>query len=158
LIIDLAHSGHKTRQDIIKIAYEQEKGHLIAYTHGSSEDDIEEQWKDKMSERAIKKSEIEQIIRNHGIIGLGVSRPFFPNTRKLAERIYDISQVDKGIDSVAIGSDFGGIPPAFLNEIRNPDDMKKLADILSEEFNLNDKNINKILRENARDWIKQVID
>ena len=134
------------------------KGNLVSYTHGSSEEDIMGEWKDKMGERALKTTEVERLVKMGGIIGLGVTKPFFSSTRKIAERINDVAQLENGIDRIAIGTDFGGIPPMFLNEIKNPDDFKLLADLLSHDFNLSDEKVNKVLRQNARDWIQKAID
>lgn len=158
LIIDLAHAGYKTRQDIMGLAEDLGKGHLVSYTHGSSENDIMEAWKDKMGERALKTAEVERLVKIGGIIGLGVTQPFFSNTRKIAERINDITQLENGVNKIAIGTDFGGVPPVFLNEIRNPDDFKKLADLLSGDFNMSDERVNKILRLNVREWMQKAID
>lgn len=158
LIIDLAHSGYKTRQDIMGIAKDAGKGHLISYTHGSSEEDIVDSWKDKVGERALKPEEIQEIIKNGGIIGLGVSEPFFSSTQKVAERIDAISQQEGGIDHLAIGTDFGGVPPEFLKEIKNPEDFKILADILASDFKMNEGDINKVLRSNAKEWLRSAID
>lgn len=158
LIIDLAHSNYKTRQDIITLAQDLKKGHLVSYTHGSSEEDIMESWKGKIGDRALKKEEVGQIVNIGGIIGLGVTQPFFSSTRRIAERINDVAQLDDGINKIAIGTDFGGVPPAFMNEIKNPNDFKKLADILSGDFEMSDESINKVLRSNTREWIQKAID
>lgn len=157
LIVDLAHAGYRTRQDVILMANDFDKGNLISYTHGSIEEDLSEEWKGKAGERLLKKEEVTQIIKMGGIIGLGVTKPFFDDTRKVAERIDSIAQLDKGIERVAIGTDFGGVPPVFMNDINNPDDFKKLGDILSEGFNMSDDNISKVLRHNAKRWIKRAI-
>ena len=158
LIIDLAHSGFQTRQVVMDLAEAQGKGALVSYTHGSSEADLAGEYKDRMGERALKKEEVERLIRLGGIIGLGVTQPFFANTRKLAERINEIAQINNGINSVALGTDFGGIMPEMLNEIRNPDDFKVLADLLSVDFGMSDVDVNKVLRSNAREWIQKAID
>ena len=157
LIIDLAHSNYKTRQDVMALATELGKGHLVSYTHGASEQDISDSWKNKISERALKKEEIEQIVKMGGMIGLGVSEPFYSSARKVAERINETAQLDHGIEQIAIGTDFGGVPPEFLNDIKSPDDFKKLADILSADFGMSDEQVNKILRSNAPEWIKEAI-
>jgi microsomal dipeptidase-like Zn-dependent dipeptidase len=158
LIIDLAHSGYKTRQDIMNLAEDFGRGYLVCYSHGSSEEDIIDAWKSKIGERALKPDEIKRIIKIGGIIGLGVTQPFFSSTRRIAERINDIIQLENGINRIAIGTDFGGVPPVFLNEIRSPDDFKKLADLLSKDFNISEEQINRILRRNVKEWIQQAID
>lgn len=157
IIIDLAHSSFKTRQDAIEIAKDFGKGNLVSYTHGSAEEDIAPAWQGKLGERALKKEEIERIIKMGGIIGLGVTKPFFNNTKKVAERINNIIQIEGGLDRVAIGTDFGGVTPYMINDIKSPEDMKILADMLSESFGLRDEEVNKILRINAKNWIKNAI-
>jgi len=158
LVIDLAHSNYKTRQDVISLAKDGGKGHLVSYSHGCAEEDVMDSWKGKMGERALKDEEISQIVKIGGIIGLGVTKPFFSSTRKVAERINEIAQLKGGIEAVAIGTDFGGVPPAFLNEIRNPEGFKILADTLSEDFNIKDEDVNKVLRKNAKEWIKRAVE
>jgi len=157
LIIDLAHSTEKTRKDVMDLAQKSGRGNLIAYTHGSTVDDIIESWKDKIGERALKQEEVERLVRGGGIMGLGVSRPFFSGIESLTERINKLAKLKNGIDRVAIGADFGGVPPEWLTEIRSPEDFKKIADLLSEEFNMDSKQINKVLRSNAKNWIKKAI-
>ncbi len=158
LIIDLAHTGFKTRQAVMVLAQEKMKGHLISYTHGSSIDDLIESWKGKVGEnRLLTQTEIKDIVKMGGMIGLGVSKPFFDSTRKVAERIDSIAQLDKGIDSIAIGTDFGGVAPEWLNEIKKPEDFYILGDILSRDFGMSDEEINKIVRKNAKDWNKRAI-
>lgn len=158
LIIDLAHSGYKTRQAVIEIAGNLDKGNLISYTHGCAEEDIIDSWQGKVGERALKKEEFQQIIKNGGIIGLGVTKPFFKNTKKVAERIDTISQTEGGVDNIAIGTDFGGVVPEWLNEIKKPDDFKILADMLADDFKMGEEDINKIIRLNVKNWIRNAID
>jgi len=158
LIIDLAHASYKTRQDIIGIATDLDKGNLISYTHGCTEEDIMDSWKGRVGERALKQGEVSQIVKAGGIIGLGVSQPFFASTRKVAERIDEIAHTTGRIDNIAIGTDFGGVTPQWLNEIKNPADFKILADILGGEFKMSEADIQKVLRSNVKDWIKGAID
>ncbi|MFC1647583.1 membrane dipeptidase [Patescibacteria group bacterium] len=154
LIVDLAHSGEKTRQGIMSIAEDEGRGHLISYTHGSTEDDLMSGNK----ERVLTKEEVKRIVRMDGIIGLGVTEPFFSGARGIAERIYDIAQLDGGIHRVAIGTDFGGVSPSEMKEIKSIDDFYKLADILADDFNMNDLDIDRVLRANVRKWIQEAID
>lgn len=158
LIVDLAHSNYKTRKDVIEMAKDLGKGHLVSYTHGSQEEDLVDAWKDKMGERALKAKEVEEIINNGGIIGLGVTVPFFSSTKKVAERIDTITQEQGSVENIAIGTDFGGVPPAFMHDIKNPEDFKKFANILSSQFGMSDDDIDKVLRANAQEWIKKAID
>jgi microsomal dipeptidase-like Zn-dependent dipeptidase len=157
LIVDLAHSGEKTRKDVMDLAAERERGNLVAYTHGSTMDDIIESWKGKIGERALKQEEVKRLVKIGGIIGVSVSEPFFSGAEKVAERINSIAKLEHGIDRLGIGTDFGGVAPEWLKEIHNAEDLRILADMLSEEFNMDSKNINKVLRANAKEWIKKAI-
>lgn len=159
LIIDLAHTGYKPRQEVMGLAEDRNKGNLVSYTHGAAMEDLIDSWKGKVGEnRLLTQEEIKRIVKMGGIIGLGVSKPFFENTRKVAERIDSIAQLDDGIDRVAIGTDFGGVAPEWLNEIKKPEDFHILADALSHDFGMSDEAINKVMRANAKNWIKNAIE
>jgi len=157
LVVDLAHSGYKTRQDVMGIAEESGAGNRVSYTHGSTKEDISSDWVSKIGERALKKEEVERIIRMGGIIGLGVSQPFFSGSRHVAERINEIAQTTGHIDRLAIGSDFGGLPPGLTTDIKGPEDLVKIADVLSEQFGLSDEQIKKVMWDNAKEWLSQAI-
>jgi microsomal dipeptidase-like Zn-dependent dipeptidase len=154
LIVDLAHSGANTRRDVIETARDRGVGHLVSYTHGCTEEDIEDAWRNKTGERALGKNEFQELIKMGSIIGLGVTKPFFASTRKVAERINEACQIEGGVEKIAVGSDFGGVPPQFLNEIKSVKDFDILAEELSVNFGLSDDHINKILRTNIKDWLK----
>lgn len=155
LIIDLAHSGIKTREDVMNIAEDEGCGRLVSYTHGSTQDDLTP---GENLERALTAAEVRRIVKMRGIIGLAVTEPFFSGVSKIAARINDIAQLDGGIHSIAIGTDFGGVPPSDLKEIKSIDDFRILADHLSHDFNMNDTDIDGVLRANVRKWIQEVID
>lgn len=155
LMIDLAHTTKSTRKNLMDIAEDEGRGDLILYTHGSTIEDLDPKWRDFLGDRALSQDETKRIIKMGGIIGLGISRPFFDNTKKLAERIDSILQSENAIDQIAIGSDFGGLPPEVLNDIKTPADFKKIADLLSENYGISDDHIKKILRTNAKTWISK---
>lgn len=161
MIIDLAHSHKKTRQDIYEMAEHHGCGHLVSYTHGATYDDVlDSLWREKLidSERLLTAEEVKRIARMGGIVGLGVTQPFFANTLKLAERIDKIAQINGSVKSIAIGSDFGGVSPAMLNEIKSVKDIPViLADVLSVTFNMSDEDIDDVIKNNARNWIKNAL-
>lgn len=157
LIVDLAHSSFNTRRDVIQLAGEMGKGTQVAYTHGCTEEDVIASWHGKIGQRALTQAEVVQIVRAGGIVGLGVTKPFFDSTRKLAERIDRIAQISGGIDHVGIGSDFGGIEPQLSNEIKSPRDFSILGDVLARDFNMSDVDIVKVLRTNTRQWLEAAI-
>ena len=159
IIVDLAHTGYKARQEVMNMAVEYEKGNLISYTHGSTVEDLIESWKGKVGEnRLLTQEEIKRIVKMGGIIGLGVTKPFFGDVKKVAERIDSIAQLDNGIDSLAVGTDFGGVAPEWLNEIKSAKDFHILGEELAGRFNMSDEDIKRVLRTNAKEWIKKAID
>lgn len=155
--VDLAHSSPKTRADIISLAQEKGAGHLLAYTHGSSPEDVQPDWAARMEKRVITLPEIKKIVQLGGIIGFGVTYPFFKSAKGIAQRIYDTCQLENGINSIAIGTDFGGVPNVLLmDEMRNKRDVARvISDMLSTKFNLSDEQVNSILRNNVTEWAKR---
>jgi len=158
LIIDLAHSGSKTRRDVMDLAEDLSKGHLVSYTHGSTVDDLEDSWKLKMAERALAGGEVDRLVRMGALIGLGVSRPFFGSISELANGIDRIAQKAGGVNNIAIGTDFGGVPPQFLHEIQSPLDFHILAERLSQDFGMSDEDIRRVISGNVRAFIEKAID
>ncbi|HOZ36796.1 MAG TPA: membrane dipeptidase [bacterium] len=157
LVVDLAHSGYKTRQEVMGIAEESDAGRLLSYTHGSTEEDISPDWINKIGERALKKEEAERIITMGGIIGLCVSQPFFSGADHIAKRINQIAQRTGRIDRLAIGSDFGGLPPGLVTDIKGPEDLVKIADVLSGQFGFKDAEIEQVMRRSAKEWLETAI-
>jgi microsomal dipeptidase-like Zn-dependent dipeptidase len=157
--IDLAHSSRKTRADVMDLAKDQDKGSLISYTHGSTTQDVpsDMQARLKASERFLEPVEFQQIIKLGGIIGLGVTRPFFGSITAMAERIDQTCQLENGINHLAIGSDFGGVWNDLTFGIKSIDDLSKLADTLSVRFGMSDEDIRKVLRTNARHWVQKAL-
>ncbi|NMC51242.1 hypothetical protein GYA54_00740 [Candidatus Kuenenbacteria bacterium] len=157
LVVDLAHSGYKTRQEVMDIAEEADAGNRVSYTHGSTEEDISADWINRIGERALKEEEVERIIKMGGMIGLGVSQPFFSGAEHIARRIDQVAQKTGQPNRLAIGSDFGGLPPGLTTDIKGPEDLVKIADALSERFGFQDEQIKGIMRTNAKEWLKAAI-
>ncbi len=156
IIVDLAHNFPRVRENILGIAEDAGKGSLVAYTHGAEASDIE---KDKQFAayaeiRGLKKDEVERIVKMGGIIGLGVTRPFYQNIEHMAEAIDRICQIENGPQSLGIGSDFGGVSPMLEFGIGRPEDTMKLADVLATKYNCPDALIRGILRQNVRNWVE----
>ncbi|MDD5438040.1 MAG: membrane dipeptidase [Patescibacteria group bacterium] len=157
LIVDLAHSLPQTRVDILDYAEDYAKGSQIAYTHGAPSEAIAKDpaFADKAEKRGLRDIEIKRLMSLGGIVGLGVSRPFFQNQDQLAETIDRLAQFPHGIDSLAIGADFGGVPPSFLIGMKNPKEVcSRLGDLLAGRFHFSDEHIRKVLAENAKTWIR----
>ncbi len=157
-IVDMAHSSPKTRQDIMDQAEELGAGHLLSYTHGSTPEDALAPYNQTMANRFITQPEIARVARLGGIIGLGVTKPFFRSANELAQRIDQLTQLENGIDTIAIGTDFGGIwRSMLLEEIPNLASLENLGAILSEQCNLDDETIRKVLTRNATEWAKRAL-
>lgn len=157
VIIDLAHAVPATRGTIMDMAESDGKGSKIAYTHGATVEDIK---KDAVfggfaEKRGISQAETKRIIKLGGIIGLGISRPFFQSTNDIVGRIDQICHLDNGPHALGLGTDFGGVAPEWLEAtgIRKVEDLTKIADSLSEQFGYDDAVIRNILRENVKKWI-----
>lgn len=159
IVIDIAHALPKVRTQILDIVKDKNAGHLLAYTHGSGLYDIaiDHDFNFAAEKRGITEEEFETIIKMGGIVGLGVTRPFFQSVLHIAERIDSICQIDNGPRRVGIGSDFGGVPLHWGIGIRNPADMIRLGDVLSHQFGFDDIAIKNILQKNIPDWTKKAL-
>lgn len=159
MIVDLAHSTPLVRQDIFAIAEDMGCGNQLAYTHGSQVEDMlaVPLFSQNAERRCLTEEEVDRIIRLGGIIGLGVSMPFFKTLDDLASRIDAICQKSGGSSSLGIGSDFGGVSPGWLIGINNPRDFVKIGDILSGRFGYSDAAIDAILRDNVMTWLKEAL-
>ena len=157
LLVDLAHSLPKTRTDTLDLAEELGRGSQISYTHGAPSEAIakDPDYAGLSEKRGLSDDEIKRIMRLDGIVGLGVSRPFFTSAEQLAETIDRLSQFQNGILSLAIGADFGGVSPSFLIGMNTPAEVvDKLGDLLVGRFKFNETGAQAILAENARVWIQ----
>lgn len=159
MIVDLAHSVPSVRRDIFAIAEDMGRGNQLAYTHGSQVDDMlaVPLFSQNAETRCLTEEEVDRIIRLGGIIGLGVSIPFFKTLDDLVSRIDAICQKDDGPHSLGIGSDFGGVSPGWLIGISNLGDFAKIGEALSERFGYSDSTIEAILCGNALAWLKEAL-
>lgn len=157
IIIDLAHATPQTREGIIGIVESENKGKQLAYTHGATAEDIaqDSQFASVAEKRGLSNEEVKKIIKLGGIIGLGISRPFFPSIEKIAERIDKLCQIENGPTSLGLGTDFGGVPPTWDIGIGKPEDIFKIADLLSAHYGYDDSLIKNILSKNISNWVKK---
>lgn len=157
IIIDLAHATPQTREGIIDIIENEGKGKQLAYTHGSTVEDIAQdyQFASVAEKRGLSDDEVKRIIKLGGIIGLGISRPFFSSIEKIVERIDKLCQIDNGPISLGLGTDFGGVPPTWDIGIGSTEDIVKIADFLSDRYGYSDSLIRNILRKNISNWINK---
>ena len=158
-LVDLAHTTRLARGNILDIAEDLGCGQQVAYTHGSTTDDAAEEYRAIMecNERLLDEGEARRIVRLGGIIGIGISKPFFDSTQAVAERIDKICQLENGVQSVALGSDLGGIFDEQSCGISSVGDLNRLADALAGQFHLPEETITRILRHNVRDWLQRTI-
>jgi len=157
LLVDLAHSLPQTRTDTLDLAEEMGCGPQIAYTHGSPAETIAQdpEYAGMAEKRGLKDEEIKRIMRLGGIVGLGITRPFFKSTDQMAETVDRLAQFPKGLSSLAIGADFGGVSPAFMIGMATPNEVSaKLGDLLAGRFKFPEADIRAVLAKNAKDWIK----
>ena len=146
MIIDIAHTGVKTIEDILKIT----KNPIIASHSGS--------YKLRPHYRNLTDEQILAITKKGGMIGINFCPPFL--TDKKSASINDImDHIDyivklAGIDHVGLGSDFDGIEstPVGLEDCsKYPAITKALLD-----RGYSEKDIKKILGENFLRVIKKV--
>ena len=157
--VDLAHSNPNTRGGIIQIARDLDSGKLLSYSHGARCSDIaKDNYFGFMSgERGLSDSEIKDVLEMGGIIGLGVSRPFFGSIDHLIETIDSVCQRKNGPQSLGLGTDFGGVSPALMVDgIRSVEDLNKIGEILAIRFGYPDSQIQAILKDNVTNWAKKL--
>jgi len=156
IIIDLAHNNPNVRRDIFSVVESLGKGSLLAYTHGAESLDIakDKQFAAYAEKRGLTSDEIKRLVGLGGIIGLGVTRPFYQNIEQMAEAIDRICQIEKGPQSLGLGSDFGGVAPSLEIGVANPAEVARLADVLAAKFNYPDALIKNILRNNIHHWVE----
>lgn len=166
IIVDLAHAMPAVRQDIIDLVEDEienkgnpNAGKLLMYTHGATAEDIAQdpQFSVAAEKRGLSEAEVKRIIRLGGVIGLGVSRPFFQSVDAMVDRIDQICQLDpeRGPKSLVIGSDFGGVAPEWLIGISSPADFARIGDGLSSRFGYDDEKISDILRRNLTRQVEE---
>lgn len=157
-IIDLAHVMPRARKEIIDIVESTDKGKQLAYTHGATSKDISQdnQYALSAEERGLSDDEVTRIIRLGGIIGLGVSRPFFQSLDNVVERIDQICQIEGGPIALGLGTDFGGVPPTWNIGVGKPEDIIKIADLLSSRYGYNDALIRNVLSKNISNWVGKI--
>ena len=155
VIVDMAHSTLPVRLEIAQLAERAGKGNLLAFTHGSTVEDMEKDpdYSGAAHVRGITDEEVAKLLKMGGIIGLGVTRPFFQSLDHISERVKAILQLENGPESLAIGSDLGGVPPFMELGVGKPGDMVRLADVLSDNLNLPDAMIKNIIQDNAHNWL-----
>ena len=155
MIVDLAHATPLPRRDILSMAAARGRGRQLAYTHGAIVEDLarDPQVGYKAEQRGLTMAEVRQIIQLGGIIGLGVTRPFFQNIEQLVTRIETICQVENGPQALGLGTDFGGVPPAWEWGIGEPAQTEQIAALLSTRCGYSDEIITQILRTNVTQWV-----
>jgi microsomal dipeptidase-like Zn-dependent dipeptidase len=159
LNVDLSHSVPTVRAGILQIARDLGTTSLVSYSHGASAADIarDSYFSSSAEKRGLQPEEVDQIIKGGGIIGLGVSRPFFQSLDHLAEAIDRICQKENGPASLGLGTDFGGVSPMLLIDgVKNAGDLAIIGDILARRFGYNEAKIQAILSQNVHDWSEKL--
>lgn len=156
VIVDLAHSNPRVRADIFEIAQKLNKTAYLTYSHGSFTEDIiqDKECRDLAKIRGITLPEVKQLLQGGGILGLGVSQPFFQTLDHLAERFATVIKLGHP-EQVALGTDFGGFGAALSIGIDQPAQTTLLRNILKEQYGYPDAIIAGILRTNVRKWLEK---
>jgi len=146
MIIDVSHTGIKTIEDILKTS----KNPIISSHSGAYA--INPHFRNLTDEQIIA------IAKTGGVIGVVFCPPFLSETKEASVKdiVDHIDYIVRlvGIDYVAIGSDFDGIysvPKGMEDASKFPNITKTLL-----ERGYSEKDIKKILGENALRVIKQV--
>jgi microsomal dipeptidase-like Zn-dependent dipeptidase len=159
ILVDLAHAVPRTRSDILRLAEDVGCGNRVVYTHGAPSLEIakDPSFGHIAERRGITEEEIRRIIRLGGIIGLGVTRPFFQTPKHVAETFDRLAQLEGGPQSLALGTDFGGVSPALGIGMMTPTEVAAcLGDLMTKQFGAGgEASVRGILRENARVWLQK---
>ncbi len=158
IVIDLAHAVQAVRSDVFTLARDAGRLSLLSYTHGALQEDLVGDWTRKAPDRGLQPTEALTIMQGGGLIGIGVSFPFFAATQAVAERIDDLLQASGQLQSIAIGADFGGVPPSWLLPgLQTPAQVAMtLGDQLAGRFGLSDENVDALLRKNIPHYLQRV--
>lgn len=160
MLVDLAHARPATRADILRMAEDAGRGEQILYSHGASALEVakDPDYGHPLEvQRGLTDEEIKKIMSLGGIIGLSVTRPFVQSPLHLAQTFDRLAQFEHGPKSLAIGTDFGGVPPQLSVGMLSPSEVAlKLGDLLSERFGATDAHVRAILRDNALNWIQKL--
>ena len=159
--VDLAHSNPNTRQGIFKVAKDLGLEFLLSYSHGASVDDMKKDlsFASVADNRGLREDEIVELVKNGGIIGLGVSRPFFSSIDQLVSSIDHVCQKENGPKSLGLGTDFGGVSPTMLlKEIKSVKDLAIIGERLAVRFGYSEAQIKAILSKNITEWSKKLAD
>jgi microsomal dipeptidase-like Zn-dependent dipeptidase len=159
LLVDLAHALPKTRADVLDLAEHLNCVTQVVYTHGAPAEAIarDPDFSKRAESRGLKQDELGRLMYFGGLVGLGISRPFFTSAEHLAETIHQLVQIPDRINSLAIGADFGGVPPCFLLKgMKTPKQVcETLGNQLAGRYHFSEDAIRKILSENAKTWIRR---
>lgn len=159
LNVDLSHSIPAVRAGIFQISRDLGTTNLVSYSHGASATDIarDSYFSSAAEKRGLQPEEISEIVKGGGIIGLGVSRPFFQSLDHMAERVDSICQQDNGPSSLGLGTDFGGVAPMLLLDgVSNAGDLVKIGEVLAQRFGYDEAKVQDILRNNVRNWSEKL--
>lgn len=154
--VDLSHVHPNVRENVLDLAQDLDAGQLVSYSHGATVEDIKRDavFHTFADNRGLSQKDLQRILSMGGIVGLGVTRPFFQNVEHMAERIDKTLQLEYGAKRIALGTDFGGVPDSFAVGIHSVEDVARLGDALSERFQIPDATIKDIMRNNVHEWAK----
>jgi|GEM_PF-1272187 len=144
IIIDLAHANQKTAQDILAVT--ENYGKTVA-THTAL----------GTAQRFITPELLKKITASGGVVGFCPAKPFFPTLENYIENIQKASDLTGTVDSLAVGTDFGGLSPEHLyQELDEIGKFAVIAEKLSIQGNFSDEEIGKIMYGNIERIVKKI--
>lgn len=157
MIVDLAHSSPAVRRDILDLAEATRNGHRVFYTHGGTLETMlcDPTQSAYAGDRGITPSEIARICRLGGLVAFGGTRPFHIGVAHLAKTIASVANLENGIASVAIGTDFGGVAPQELTDMGSIPDLGLLMGYLANEYGFDPPALEKVMRTNVREKVRK---
>ncbi len=157
MIVDLAHSAPRVRHDILDLAEETGNGHRVFYTHGGTlESMLCDPTESAYAEnRGITPAEIARICRLNGLVAFGGTRPFHQDAAHLASTLASVVTLENAENCLAIGTDFGGVAPEELTDVRSVADLDQVVGILRTVHGFTEAKLAKVMRTNVSQKIRK---
>lgn len=148
MLIDCAHMNEKTFLDSTKIIKKP-----IFVSHGNARSLCE-------NVRNYSDEQLRMISKTKGAIGIFFPKRFIttdknPDMKNVISHFNYIRDV-AGVDTLCIGSDFGGIVSGCINEMRSVDNLPDLANSLR-DYGYTEEEINKVFYLNAKKILKEYL-
>jgi len=146
MILDLAHTSHKTIDDVMKL-YDQQPSYPLP---GIVVSHIGIQEKCKRGERNLHDQHIKKIAKHGGLIGIGLWEGAMcgKDVGTTVDAIKWVADLLSNVDSIALGSDFDGAVKTHFDATGMP-----LLTQALKSGGYTDQEIRQIMGENLRDFL-----